>query len=195
MPAETKDQLEFAWKVHGYTNEYIRFADSKAGVALAVAAGLLASLFGAKAHTYLHYSRLWFVCGEFEWESTLVATLSLIAFAGLILAAGFLVWAIEPRVWAKTPKDGKAEKAATPTIIATSRGLIFWESVRACGTAGEYDAAVRETNVNAQLNQVTSHVFVLGDIAKRKYDRIKWAIWSGVVGTAATLVALYLIKG
>ncbi len=193
MSAERKEQLEFAWKVHGYTNEYIRFADSKAGVALAIAAGLVASLFGAKAHTYLHYSRLWFVCGGFEWEATLVAVFSLVAFGGLITAAVLLVWAIEPRLWKKTPADGEAEKTVNPPLVA-GRDLIYWESVREHGTGDGYDQAVRQTDPDTQLRQVTEHVFVLGDIAKKKYARIKWSIWAGVVGTVATLAALYLIK-
>src|SRR5437763_11946832 len=50
--------LEFLWKVHSYTNDYIRFADTKAGIALALVAGLLATLFGSKAHYYLAPSRL-----------------------------------------------------------------------------------------------------------------------------------------
>ena len=194
MPDPTKEQLDFAWKVHSYTNEYIRFADSKAGLTLAVAAGLVASLFGAKAHAYIHWSRLWFVCGQFEWESTLIGIFSLVSFLGLLAAAVLLVWAIEPRIWSKSHEDKRTEMDAMPPLLVTSRGLIYWELVRAHGTAAAYEAELKDTDCNAQITQVTAHIFVLGDIAKRKYVRIKWAIWAGCLGTLASLITLYLIR-
>jgi len=43
-------EWEFAWKVHAYTNDYIRFADAKAGVVITWCASLVALLFAAKAH-------------------------------------------------------------------------------------------------------------------------------------------------
>jgi hypothetical protein len=41
---------DFIWKVHSYTNEYIRFADAKAGAVIAWCSALTAALFAAKAH-------------------------------------------------------------------------------------------------------------------------------------------------
>ena len=195
VPDAPKDQLEFAWKVHAYTNEYIRFADSKAGLALAVVAGLVATLFGAKGHTHLHYSRLWFVCGAIDGEATALGGLSLVGFLGLLAAAWLLIRAIWPRLWAKSQADIEKEKAANPPVIPGGRGLIFWDKVREHSTAAEYEGAVKQADVAAQLHQVADHVHTLAGIAKQKYDRILWAVLPGVIGAIATVLVLYLMKG
>jgi hypothetical protein len=50
---DTPTQIEFAWHVHTYTNEYVRFADTKAAAVLAISAGLIGGLFAAKAHRFI----------------------------------------------------------------------------------------------------------------------------------------------
>jgi hypothetical protein len=41
---------EFIWKVHPYTNDYIRFADTKAAAVIAWCVSLISLLFASKAH-------------------------------------------------------------------------------------------------------------------------------------------------
>jgi hypothetical protein len=44
---------QFLWNTHSYISEYVRFADSKAAFAGTLAGGLLAALYGAKAHVFV----------------------------------------------------------------------------------------------------------------------------------------------
>ena len=42
--ADEQDQNEFFWKVHSYTNEYIRFADTKAELVIGWTLALVGAL-------------------------------------------------------------------------------------------------------------------------------------------------------
>ncbi len=95
-PAPADANQEFAWKVHQYTNEYIRFADQKAGIVLAVETGLLAAAYAAKLHQACWPSRL--TVSEATLYDTTVGVLSWLAFAGLGLGAIFALWAVAPRL-------------------------------------------------------------------------------------------------
>ncbi|MCY2926387.1 MAG: hypothetical protein NT031_13295 [Planctomycetota bacterium] len=53
VPDDGKPALEFAWNTHRYLNEYIRFADAKAGVVIAVCSALVASLYAGKVYSFL----------------------------------------------------------------------------------------------------------------------------------------------
>ena len=44
------DLQDFLWKTHSYMNDYIRFADTKAAVVIALSTALLGGLIAAEAH-------------------------------------------------------------------------------------------------------------------------------------------------
>jgi Family of unknown function (DUF5706) len=153
----TKDRLDFLWKVHGYTNDYIKFADTKAGFAAGVAVAVMGAL--AASHpfdsiwgtpfTRLPY-RVWF---------------SAVALA--ILAFSFIsaLIAIRPRLKSHVPK-----------------GFIFWESVVAHESDIIFAGECKKLSADEMELNVSRHIYALAAICTRKYFWTNLSIWAGAVG-------------
>jgi hypothetical protein len=113
--AESTDQ--FLWKVHQYTNEYIRFADTKAAFIAAVSTALIGSLVSSSIFDSC-FRRTLCLWTKLQWAG--IAGLMLV-----VTALALSVAAIRPRLWNRT-----------------SVGYIFWESVAGHRTAQEFSHAV-----------------------------------------------------
>jgi hypothetical protein len=162
---ESTDQ--FLWEVHKYTNEYIRFADTKA----AFIAGTSTALIG-----YLVSSSIFDSClrkTPCAWSK-----LQYLGFAGLLLLTATFVLsvvAIRPRLWNKT-----------------SVGFIFWDSVAGHGSHQPFSHAVRELTAQARTTALSEHLFVLATVAKRKYTYVSWATNAGIAGGVLAGFVLFL---
>jgi hypothetical protein len=165
------DQTEFLWKVHSYTNEYIRFADAKASVVIAWAGALLGALFSQQA--YLLIFRDWTV------DLAAFANSFSVTAAHLALAIGFSM-----AVYVVLPRLNKAGKEPRPNE------LIFWGSVRAFSDSSKYLAAV--STCNDEDRCVADHIYVIGGIAAKKYS---WLRTSIVITAIGTLLAIYVLCG
>src|SRR2546428_5070756 len=97
-------QREFLWKVHSYTNDYIRFADAKAGFSVGIASALLAVLYAAKCH------ELFVTLAPVQ--RTPLAWVSVGAFLSLVASILAAVAAVRPRLWTHSDK-----------------GFIFWRGI------------------------------------------------------------------
>jgi hypothetical protein len=155
--ANAKDRLDFLWRIHAYTNDYIRFADTKAGFAagtvLAVVGALVASHpFDSLSQSpllQLHY-RVWF---------------SALALAVLVLSFICALLAIRPRLKSTAP-----------------RGFIFWESVMGHGSDMTYADECKKLSADEMELNVTRHIYALAAICKRKYFWTNLSILTGSVG-------------
>jgi hypothetical protein len=163
-PTETSD---FLWEVHRYTNEYIRFADTKAGFIAGVSAALVGSLVASSLFdscfrmSFNQWSKM-------QWTGVLGMLL-------LSVSLALSIAAIRPRLW-------------NPTSV----GFIFWGSIAGHGSARRFTHAVHRLTEQEKNTAISDHLFVLAGIAKRKYAYVDYALYAGVAGGALTCVVLFV---
>lgn len=161
---------EFLWKTHSYINEYIRFADAKAGFTVAIATALIGALFTARCHERFLY------IAPVQWTG--IGWLSFLSFAFLLASILAAVAAVRPRLW------------TTP-----SEGFIFWESVTAFKSPENFTGALLNQTPDSLAVQVAHHVYALSTVCRRKYLYVNAAIMLGVAGgILGGLTLLYLPK-
>jgi len=156
---------EFLWKVHSYINEYVRFADTKAGFCVALAAAVMGALYSAKAHTQF--------MGTPPLQWPLLAWLSIAAFAALFASIVFAVSAVRPRLW-----------------IHSSKGLIFWDSISKHGSPEAFSSAVLNEPASELDSHVAHHLYSLSAVCRRKYKYVNAAILAGVLGGGLGAIVL-----
>jgi hypothetical protein len=158
---------DFLWEVHHYTNEYIRFADTKAAFIAGTATALIGSLFASSVFDscFRTVPCLW---SKTQWVGIL----------GLLLLAISLtlsIVAIRPRLW-------------NPTSV----GFVFWDSITGHGTARHFTQEVHKLSDTERSAAVSNHLFVLATIAKRKYSFVDYALCTWFVGGILAGVVLFL---
>jgi hypothetical protein len=169
--------IDFAWKVHEYTTEHIRFADQKAGAVIAWSGGLIGVMLAAKAH-----HRFMRAGDSFPADPGVVALaiFSLLAFLALGTAASCAFWCVKPRLWSR--EDGRTHSA----------GVIYWEQVRVYPDPGRFAAALTAQTSPARTGHLAEHIYVLAGIVRRKYAWVDRSIWVAFVGSAlAAIVTLF----
>jgi hypothetical protein len=158
----------FLWDVHRYTNEYIRFADTKAAFIATACTALIGSLVASSMFESCCRSSFNGMT-DIQWFAALA--LVLLSFAVLIA-----VWSIRPRLPGRNP----------------SGGFIFWESVTAHSSAASFTKAFARLSEADRTKALAEHVFVLASIAKRKYTLVGWAVWLGLPGGLIAPVVVLL---
>lgn len=168
-PASIDELREFTWRVHTYTNEYIRFADAKAGAVFAIGSAVVGALWVSKAHLSFVES------SPIAWTGR--AWLMLLSF--ILLAVGMLTSgvAVRPRLWTTQ---------STP-------GLLFWERVAAHTSGTSYWTALTASRPEELSRQVAEHVYDLAKVARAKY---RWAsVATNVTLAGAILGSALLVLG
>jgi len=162
-PNETTSS--FASDVHGYLNEYIRFADQKAAFIFTAVATMLAFLHGKGiTKLWLKDPRAW----------SFADALAFVAIFGLVVGAITAVIVVLPR------------RKGSPT------GFIFWRSIARFHSAKEYADQVLAAQAADLTNAKLLHSYELAAICKQKFCAVNWAVWSGGVGLLASVVHLAL---
>jgi hypothetical protein len=161
---------DFLWQVHEYTNEYIRFADTKAAFIVAASTALIGtSISSLILDSFLRKApSLWY-------GSQWLAALGLLLLSISLLLS---LWAIKPRLWNKTPI-----------------GFIFWESIFGHQSATKFSENIHKTTAHERTNAIAEHLFTLASVAKRKYAYVDYAIWVGGGGGVLTAIAIFLQHG
>jgi hypothetical protein len=165
---------EFGWKTHGYLGEHIRFADTKAAIAIAWTSAFVGFLFTSEVHhffTWSHFSR------EIDLKCTALAITSLLAF--LLLAAGFICAAltVRPRLGTKQPV-----------------GFIYWQSILAHEKNDAFAKALSSEPMASLDRHVAEHVFDLAGICHRKYFWLTLSIWFALSGTVLGAIVMLFVK-
>lgn len=174
-----KEQLEFLWKIHAYTNDYIRFADQKAGVVLAVQSGLLAALYAAKAQQYLAISRL---SASPTSAETVLGVCAAAAFAGLLFGIAFACAAISPRLFIDF-RPSLVAKLHAQLVDNAMKGSIFWKQILHYKNKEDFKDAIVLLDDNGRVKEVAHHVFVLAGISNAKFEWIVLSVGAGVFGS------------
>jgi hypothetical protein len=146
---------EFAKFVHTYIREFIKFADQKAGFAFATASAVLTFLVRRGAHKSLLVPLA--TRGFSEWAAFLACLL-----IGLSALLSLLV--------------------VLPRLRGRGEGVIYWKGILQSGTETNYVSKIQQSSNDALTAAVLQHCYQLAEIADRKYELLKWAIWSGVIG-------------
>ena len=107
---------DFLWKVHSYTNDYIRFSDAKSGVVIGFAVATLGALYATGAFATIRATT------PGDWSALDQTLLAAVAFlvAGALAAA----WSMRPRLDDKqraASSSGRASARTTPPRSSISR--------------------------------------------------------------------------
>jgi len=178
-----KTRLDFLWKVHDYTGDYVRHADAKAGVCTTWSAALLGVLLTGNKHKLFVNTRL--SLGAIDWKVTLCASLSLCAF--VLLASAFLcaVLCVLPRLYRLAPRTVTWEQR-------NAKRFVYWEDILGFGSEEAFAKGIGEQSTAALLEHLAKHVFTLSDIACRKYWWVDLSICFAVIGSALAVIVVLL---
>ncbi|UJH71809.1 Pycsar system effector family protein [Ornithinimicrobium sp. INDO-MA30-4] len=160
---------EQAWKLLSMVNEWIRFADAKAGATLAFSGAMGTLLYNVVNE--LHRRTAWL-------DVTVVMTCALL-FAAVLLAG----WTIAPRI-----KD----KDAVPDTVNS----LFFASIAANyrGKRLAYRDELSRLSIDSQalVEELADQIHANATIATAKNQRVAWAVRAGLV--AGVLLALVTIQ-
>jgi pycsar effector protein len=160
--------LDFLWKAHSYTNEYIRFADAKAAFLVTIAAALAGALISSKVFDGLR------LVSVADWPAAAwIAVFSILCLGSSVVCA---TWTVRPRLWGKDQKD-----------------VIFWGGIVRYDSADTFCAEVERLSEVEQAHAVGRHLYVLARICKRKYDWSNAAILFGTAGGLSAALAVLWI--
>jgi Family of unknown function (DUF5706) len=159
---------EFLWRVHGYLNEYARFADSKAAYSGTLAAALLGVLYGTKAYVPL------LVTSWRQWPPS----------GWMVVAAGILLLlCIASSIWVVLPSLGSTQ----------TKGFIFWGSIAGHQTSDLLRVSFDSQSAHTLNEHLLGHVFdIATKVCIRKYRAVRWSIWLLVIGGIIAAAALIL---
>lgn len=158
---------EFLWNVHGYVNEYIRFADTKATIALAIA-GSIASTVLAKVHDGLGGGMgAW---GLLQWSAVL--SMMLLGLSALTAA------------WVVVPTRGENQR----------KGFLYWVRIRKHESPESYATAAEALPDAQQSKEIAEHIYVLAGIASDKYLWLNISMWLGLPGAIIGALTLALLR-
>lgn len=162
----TESFQPYVWNVHSYVNEYIRFADAKAGAVSVISGTLLGLLYAGDLQKYLVRTSIG------DWN--IMGWLSCLAFFFLSLSIMFSVLAIRPRL-----------KNNQPT------GFIFWESILAFGSSNKLVENFMKESEQGLTEHLLSHLYTLSWISSRKYKWVNAGILAAVAGGITGALALF----
>lgn len=156
----------FAWSIHGYLAESIRFADAKAAATFTFSSGLLGAL--CAVHK-----------GPWNFGQGTGTTAAL-----FWVGATSLVFAIVTSAWCVWPRLGTSAK----------RGLIYWGHIVAHDSADKYSQAIGQVAPGSQASvaEVSHHAYDLAVICRNKYRWLAMSMTLMLVGGAFGLFSLLL---
>lgn len=165
--SHVNSQLEHAWRTHAYLNDYIKVADAKAGVVMAISGALCVFLLQSQK----------FAGPASCWPLGFIAVILL----ALGFTAGFLV--VSP-VFFTRDTIGKPKKLFLQSMgfVKCPPSLIFWNAILAYKEFKDYLTALKSANIEVLLSEVTGHTFELSSILERKYRYLTRSIVALVLG-------------
>jgi hypothetical protein len=174
-PEAVSFRVDFLWKVHEFTHQHIRFADTKAALVIMGASGLLSALFGARLHLRF-LSAAWLSAAVALEREAAVGAAALGAFLLLAGAVVLAVWSILPRV--------RHDQAP---------GFLFWENIRSHGDAYQFDQSLSQQSSTDLMRHLQDNLFLLAGVCQAKYACVNWSMRLALLGgMAAGLILLTL---
>lgn len=161
MPAGAEPRSSFAEEVHQYIREYIQLADQKATFFFTGATALLAFLYNEDVSArWLKPVATWSVMDGIAFLS--MALLAVSAFLAILVVI--------------------------PRTPGSKRGIVFFEAIAEFDTGRRYADSLAAMTTEALFQEKAEHCHVLATVCRRKYARLRTALWIGAVGLAASLL-------
>ena len=154
---------QFAYFLHLYIRDFIKFADQKAAFILAVASAILAFLVkqGAQKSLLAPIGNRNFS----DWSAF---------FACLLISSASLL----------------ALLVVLPRLSGKGTGIVYWGAFLQSGGASVYKETLQRLDENRLVSAIFEHCYELAEIADRKYELLKWATWLGALGAIAAAFVL-----
>lgn len=159
------EKRQFLWKVHDYINDYIKFADTKAGFCFGLTSALIGVLYSTRCH------ELFLKIPFQQWNFG--AYLSLSAFLFLASSVGLAIHVVTPRLRRHS-----------------KRGFVFWEAISQFEDADLYDGAYDAQSSHEMTMNLSHHVYALAKICDCKY---KWVVAAMLTGGTGGLLSLLVL--
>lgn len=163
-PGDTKDVVEYLWNVHGYTNAYIRFGDSKAGLVIVFDASVIAALYSADLHDLV----LGVEYSQWTWANRVAAAAFTLLLAGILIAARTVC----PRLWNRQ-----------------NQGFVFWESILGHKNEMAFWSALL-AGASQLPEHLAHHLYILAKVATHKFRWVAASMLASIFGSIAAVVAL-----
>jgi hypothetical protein len=157
---------QFAYFLHLYIRDFIKFADQKAAFILALASAILAFLVRQGAHK------------------------SLLAPIG---NRNFSDWSAFFACFLISSTSLLALLVVLPRLSGKRTGVVYWGAFLQSGGASAYKATLQPLDGNRLVSEILEHCYELAEIADRKYELLKWATWLGALGAIAAAFVLLRI--
>jgi pycsar effector protein len=154
---DLQEQSSFVQYVHDYICDFIKFADQKAAFIFAGASAFLALVYNQGGRAIWHMA-----LGAWRTREWLAGVAIVLTVASAVLA----ILAVAPR------------------LKGARRGVIYWSSISGYSDAAEYRAALANLDLRGVTDEISRHCYELSRITKRKYELLKWAMWTGMAGLA-----------
>lgn len=151
----------FAEFHEGYVRHYIALADTKAGLAFAVATGVLSATFASGTRLEVLANPVW------SPGYALVVTCA----ALLLLSAVFSFLVVAPRLSVRSGEE-----------------LVFFVHVAQRPNAEAYAAEIGGSSQSKLTGARLRHCFDVSKICTRKYDQLSKGVWFGLLGLVNALI-------
>lgn len=157
-------KLKYAEEIHQYIREYIRIADQKAAFYFAASVSLLAYLNQQGYLTnWLSSPKNWNIIDVLGFISSLAILTSIVACLLVVI----------------------------PRLNGSRRGIIFFNAIVEYQSQQEYLSDVLSITPSKLCEEKLKHVYELAKICHRKYNALRWGIWSGAIGFCAASLILF----
>jgi len=183
-----KTTLEYLWKAHDYTNNDIRFADTKAVMSIGFCSALISGIFAAKLQRFILTGPSLTNIGLYETLMGTGTALSLLMLGGAILSS---VWAFIPRLWdRRLPTWWQRVKHVFWRTPSTTTGFMYWEHVRAHHSPHVFWQQVNQLSQEELAEKVAEHLFVLSCVCTDKYMSLTRSVMLAVPGGVLAAIVL-----
>jgi hypothetical protein len=168
--AEAKVRFDFIARVHVYTHDYIRFADTKASAILAACGFLFTGLF-TRGDAF----------GSIIQKSPSSRLTLLVLFFGVAALLSLLA------------TIGHSVACVMPRLGSRGKGLVYWDQV-AKHSSEDYIQAVSSLSGDEAVTQLANHVRAVSETAQKKYVHVSKALcWLCATLGFSLVVSLLLI--
>jgi pycsar effector protein len=184
----SKPFFEYLWKAHDYTNNDIRFADTKAVMSIGFCSALISGIFAAKLQRFILTGPSLTNIGLYETLMGTGTALSLLMLGGAILSS---VWAFIPRLWdRRLPTWWLRVKHVFWRTPSTTTGFMYWEHVRAHHSPHIFWQQLTQLSQEELAEKVAEHLFVLSCVCTDKYMSLTRSVLLAVPGGVLAAIVL-----
>ena len=161
----SREKVDYLWNAHTYVNEYIRFADTKAGVVIIFVSSLVGAFYASDIQ------RPFMESTPPNWPTS--GWVGFSVFVLLLCAITCAVLSIFPRLSRKKES-----------------GLIFWNSIVDHGDAVTFWSRVSKQSEKDLGQHLAFHLFQISTICKKKYWWVSFSIILSILGGILGVIAL-----